>query len=429
MVNGRPAQAYIYVDENNLARSLDGKIINDKTVIEYYYYTGEETRDESRFRPMKTRHDKTDSVIKYGKKYMNVTIDEILAETILRNTILEISNGNWKPSSPASNMIESVISGTHKTYRYILTTGILAKVTNEHCNPLALQAGSNLNGAFDARSLCHNVVVPIERELLEGRLGESNEPYLNKPARFAELSRGNAVRRGNDALLLNNVINILENLKGKDDALIALYDCIYFILKRSSRNLFEKVTHKTGHLYPAKLLQFSRELISLSFEGESSAILAGITFELWSKASGKNLSILTHKINQSGASSKEVSDIDVYEGSQIVFSAEVKDKQFTAADVQHAVNKIANAGLDKLIFLKGPRGVLVSNSELELVEYWASQGINLNFVNLSEFFNSIITVSDGIDKEQLIDWINTHAYNAKVKDETFNHLAIIVQRL
>ena len=38
------------------------------------------------------------------------------------------------------------------------------------------------------------VIVPFDTEVLNKALGGSNEPFLNKPARFPELSTSNAVR-------------------------------------------------------------------------------------------------------------------------------------------------------------------------------------------------------------------------------------------
>lgn len=84
--------------------------------------------------------------------------------------------------------IRAIIKGTHLTYRYILVTALLGKAMNPDVNPLALQSGAELEGACDARSLCHKVIVPLERVLLNRSLGGSNEPFLNKPARFPSVS-------------------------------------------------------------------------------------------------------------------------------------------------------------------------------------------------------------------------------------------------
>lgn len=75
-----------------------------------------------------------------------------------------------KKSDEISRLIFSIINGAHKTYKYILITGLLAKAIEPKVNPLALQAGAPLKGAYDARSLCHSVLVPFERKFLQNAL-------------------------------------------------------------------------------------------------------------------------------------------------------------------------------------------------------------------------------------------------------------------
>ena len=65
------SQAYIYIDENDIPRSTDGKQISDKTVVEFYYNTEDDLQKQFRWIPMKTRFDKTESVQKFNKKYGN----------------------------------------------------------------------------------------------------------------------------------------------------------------------------------------------------------------------------------------------------------------------------------------------------------------------------------------------------------------------
>lgn len=93
------------------------------------------------------------------------------------------------PDCSHKDFIDFVIDNTHLTFKYILFTGILSKATDPTINALCLQAGSSLPGAYDARTVCHKVIVPFEMETLEKALGGSNEPFLNKPARFPELSK------------------------------------------------------------------------------------------------------------------------------------------------------------------------------------------------------------------------------------------------
>jgi hypothetical protein len=65
------SQCYIYLDDDKVPRSEDGKLINDKTVVEFYYDLTGNDISQYKWKPMKTRYDKTESVQKYKQKYGN----------------------------------------------------------------------------------------------------------------------------------------------------------------------------------------------------------------------------------------------------------------------------------------------------------------------------------------------------------------------
>jgi hypothetical protein len=82
-------------------------------------------------------------------------------------------------------LIENVLGASGVTFKYILVTGYLAKCVNRAAHARAIQVGSSLTQAHDARSLCHKVVVGFEKS--KGNLfGLSKEPFVNKPARHPE---------------------------------------------------------------------------------------------------------------------------------------------------------------------------------------------------------------------------------------------------
>ncbi|MBL0111609.1 MAG: restriction endonuclease, SacI family [Saprospiraceae bacterium] len=187
-------------------------------------------------------------------------------------------------SDEISYKITSILKGNHKTYKYILINGLLAKATNDKVNALALQSGAPIPGAYDARSLCHSVLVPFERDFLQNALGGSNEPFLNKPARFTHLSDTNAVRRGDDKIILGLLIEIFSSI----------------------------TTSFEAHGYLACALDFLNQRIE--------------------------------EINALSASSKEAGDIDVFKEERFYYAIEVKDKAFTSYDLQHAFKKIQASG-------------------------------------------------------------------------------------
>ena len=78
------SQAYIYIDTGDLVqdeeeekktigfvRSEDGKIIHDKTVVEFYYNLDADSMNQYKWIPMKTRFDKTEAVQRFGRRYGN----------------------------------------------------------------------------------------------------------------------------------------------------------------------------------------------------------------------------------------------------------------------------------------------------------------------------------------------------------------------
>lgn len=360
---------------------------------------------------------------------MNVTVNSAQAEIILREAIADVLQYNWVPHTALAQAISQVILGSHLTYRYILITGILAKATNKHCNPITLQAGSLLPGAYDARSLCHKVLVPVERELLGDRLGGSNEPFLNKPARYTELSNSNPARKGYDSDLLKITVHILSSLDSSSHAKDCLRECIYYTFDRQSRNLLDYLPAKTAGLQRFSLIKFAQQLISESHEGETCGLLAGITYDILGFSQNRSFDVKVHKANQAGSSSREVSDIDVYENNTLIHTIEVKDKLFTAADVEHAIGKAVTSGAKSLVFAVGPRGGLQGSTYYDLTVFWGRKGVDLYFVNVMEHFISILSTAADFDDISVVDLINRHAELSKIKDTTFRHLVRCIERL
>jgi SAM-dependent methyltransferase len=68
--NGASGEAYIFLD-NGEARDIDGDIISDKTVVEFCYKDDPELPENHRWIPIRTRHDKTEFVERYRRRYGN----------------------------------------------------------------------------------------------------------------------------------------------------------------------------------------------------------------------------------------------------------------------------------------------------------------------------------------------------------------------
>lgn len=352
---------------------------------------------------------------------VNVNHDQ--ARVILAAAIEAAKSSSYKPRHPKMALISDVMLGSHLTYRYVLFTNLLAKATNGLVNALALQAKAELTGAFDSRSLCHKVVVDFDRDpnYLSGKLGRSNEPYLNKPARYPSLSLENAVRRGSDSITLQQCINILGGLRDKNDARAALEDAIFYTLKRESLVANVVVSGGDANLHQS-LLNFANLVVSLSNEGESCAIIAGLGFYLIGRGTNSDFEIRVHPVNQAGSSSREVLDIDVYVSGVIYYTAEIKDKIFNINDIDHAASKVLAGGLNSLFFIFGPRSSGCSEY-LNFSKIFSKKGVRVSFVEVLEFFRTALGFSPrNITSSEVWGFVEGVMRSARVKDATRSHV-------
>lgn len=62
--------AYIFLEDGEV-RDIEGNILEDKTVVEFYYNNDPTVNEYHRWTPIRTRHDKTEMVKKYGIQYGN----------------------------------------------------------------------------------------------------------------------------------------------------------------------------------------------------------------------------------------------------------------------------------------------------------------------------------------------------------------------
>jgi hypothetical protein len=346
--------------------------------------------------------------------FTQTSIDHASAAAILEAAYRKAFTLN-SPISRFADEIRQVIHGTHVTYRYILVTNLLAKSVNPSANALALQAGADFDGAFDSRSLCHKVLVPFERQCLEGKLGRSNEPYLNKPARIPALSINNPVRKGKDFRILKLCIHVLSAIS-HEESMNALVDALYFTASRAG-NAVELSDVANGDFLHSKLAKLAEIMLETSNEGENSVFVVGLAFHLLAAYSGKKYDIRVHPTNQAGSSSNEILDIDVYEGRTLIYTAEVKDKAIALQDIDHAAKKVLASGQHSFFFLIGPQGDLRSRGFAKEIEIQLN--INIDVIPVRDFFMSALGLAnDKFDLDYVLDAINSIIDRARFKDST-----------
>ena len=318
-----------------------------------------------------------------------------------------------------SECIDLVLESDHKTFKYILFTALLAKATDGAVDILSLQKNDSSKGAYDARSLCHKVIVPFEKSVLDKVLGGSNEPYLNKPARFPRLSPDNPVRKGKDKELLRL---LCERLPEIETSQVAKYYLTYLLHKL---NLMKFQKEKDRHFSiptssdtPAKLFDFIMDFIQESQGGETLVLaVAGLYHLLYLDV--PNTAVVVHPVNESGASSKEISDLDVFQNGVLKVSNELKDKPYTRTDVRHAVDKVIEAGGNQMFFIEGVHARQIDYSWLlPLLAEYRSKNFLLDVAYIETFTRILLGMITNHNAYEYINYIRQIAENTKFKQST-----------
>ena len=344
---------------------------------------------------------------------MSVSIDFTKAN----ETLLKALKAREKPADDLVAMLRKVILGSHKTYKYVLVTSLLAKATNSAANALCLQAGAPIPGSFDARSLCHRVLVPFERDHLVNALGASNEPYLNKPARFTHLSSSNAVRDGNDREILNTLIAIgnIVNRSGASLAFKCLSCCFALLEKVIANNELLSTVNTIITPDLIDIYAYIARYIEESFEGETCAAVVGAVEKQFYSCLKGVYRVEIHKVNECGASSREIGDIDVYEDDKCFYSVEVKDKAFTVYDVEHAFNKMIAAHINRGSFVYGPRATFDEDKvKITLYNFEQKRFVTL-FMGVLPYVRLVLFQTPRAETRNFLQILldTTHEINAK----------------
>lgn len=258
--------------------------------------------------------------------------------------------------------IDFVLAGKNcLTYRYILMTALTAKATNPNIDILSLQASDDSEGAYDARSLCSHVVFPFQREFLDDALDGSNEdPLVNNPGRHPRLSKENKSAGGDPKRAL---FALCDNLPKVTDQSLAR-DCLDYMVGRAY-DFAEAKKNQAAEFNSAIITsdvfstrKFLSDLLDKNFGGLALLLVANSIFSV-AYPRERGFSVVPHPVNQSGASGKQMSDLDIFNEDGSPFLAiELKDKPFTYVEVSKAAETAFRHGAPSMLFIAGRASAL-----------------------------------------------------------------------
>ncbi len=129
--------------ENGDVRDLDGKIIADNTVVEFYYNNNPDIDPRFRWVPIRTRYDKTESVQRFRRKYGNF-IDSAnkvwrsITNPILISDYIDLAKGDsiyqTKMESFRGRIDKELIAATNKENAYYQIRQKIAKAFRNYHN-------------------------------------------------------------------------------------------------------------------------------------------------------------------------------------------------------------------------------------------------------------------------------------------------------
>ena len=230
-----------------------------------------------------------------------------------------------------------------------------------------------------------------------------------------------------DRTTLQRLIEVFEMVNAQNNGDQALVAVLAHILAMRNRVVAFDEGRFADVVSKARLLCLIRGLLAKSCEGDTLALSVALLFELVAKGSGHGLIVSSHPANQSGASSNEVSDVDVFavDGETLFHCAEAKDKPFTRADVDHAAGKVATAGHVALVFVHGPNARADADLPALTAEYEAKR-FDLTFVGAMAFAMGIVLLAPGVTWAEAVELVNRHLAMTRAKEVTIEHCRAVL---
>lgn len=327
-----------------------------------------------------------------AKMSVNELVDRC-SEELHRLWIEPLSTSSVNSSLPIEiqEAIERSINSATKTYRYVLPTQTLAKLVDPSLNSRFLQEGSGLPGSFDARSLCHKVVVPFDREN-HNVLGGAPEPYVNNPLRIGSLHKDHRGAQKNKSGF-DDLCSVVDYLESNSDG---AGEVLKFILLAIRRRL-----ELVDIVYPVpnrvSLVQTITILNSFLESRTGGLRLQAVSVALF-RTIGRQFSVFERvnasRINAADASTGSSADLSCVDADgQVVLAVEVKDQELKLRHVQDKLPAVREQGVRELLFLSTSEPSSAAIEELSDVQQREFvTGQNIYLVSFHRFSESCLVL-------------------------------------
>lgn len=288
--------------------------------------------------------------------------------------------------------VSRILDGKAKTFKYILVNAALAKAANPDIHYRALQRQSTLEGAYDARSLGHDVLVPFEK--LHGeRLGGSNEPFVSKPARFPEVHPDNPTRNRDELEVLYTLLQKCEEhaAADKEYPLAFLREVLKAFQELDPRRV--KFDPPPVRLSFEKCKRIIESFLEVSGGGERLVVVSAALLDAIISSFNGDMSLKAYPTNWADTYANTAGDIEAFLEEERMMAVEVKDKPLTESDIPHAIMKAKEFEITEYLIIVGA-GISKGNEDRieDLIENYLDDGFNLYVWDFPKDVYSILKV-------------------------------------
>ncbi|MGH9453611.1 MAG: restriction endonuclease, SacI family [Terriglobia bacterium] len=300
---------------------------------------------------------------------------------------------DWLDEPKLIKAVHASVNSSTKTYRYVLPTQVVSKIADPSLDSRCLQALRGGQGAFDARTVAHAVIVPFDQEN-ESVLGGSQEPYVNNPLRVSEVSakyRGPQRNKvGWDQLCI--VLNAVEKKADKDFTRRVFKQVLTEIYRRLST--VRVVYPVPRRVSLDKTMEVIQGFLSEHSGGDRLLALSSALFSVIGKRFGLYAEVKRGKITAADQPSGMLADLEcVTKQGRIVFAVEVKDRHITISQLRAKVRTIREKQVSEIFFVATQGTVPSEDSAVEsLIDHEFASGQNIYVTDLERLSRTALAL-------------------------------------
>jgi len=309
--------------------------------------------------------------------------------------VSEASDGGGD-GSPLADQIDSIFAGKEVGYKKALIIQLIGKAADFSLDAQALQKGSGLPGAWDAREFGKRVFVPWNASI-GNPLGDSDDPYVSNQFRTPRFDASIRGKRKSPALF-DVTLGILEraNAATNVDEVIDLLRQVLFGLRRLLQDkTFDYPIPQRASLEAT--LNAVADFLSVSSGGGRLQAVAHALFKGLASAGFDYEGLMARHVNASDAAGHSPGDVSFVKAGRST-AVEVKDRLLTSAQVSASVTKARVAEVTELIFLVHGKGdkLFANDDEFAAAEAIAlkefSTGLNVYWESYLRLSRSLLVV-------------------------------------